>query len=121
MKYESGRRDFLVALLSIGLSRLAGRIEIPVYGAAPDPHPFAFRTLGASYLATDGAATRSGEFMEGLLELSHRSRTAAGRILVERRTADFESGRTVILDGWVVAESEALFCAGLLLPGAMPG
>jgi hypothetical protein len=99
------RRDFLVALLTIAFSRLVGRIGTPVYGPRTDP--YAFRTLGASYLATNGAARRSREFMEGLVDLSCRSRSAAGRILVQRRTAD--------------SESEALFCAGLLLPGAMRG
>jgi len=108
------RRDFVLASLAAVSSRIVGHNWTTTHEAGAGLP--AFRTLGAFYLATPGTATRARSFIELVVDLSLGSVRTPGQIIAERRAADFESGNTVILDGWVVAESEALFCAGLTLP-----
>jgi hypothetical protein len=105
------RRAFVLAFVAALFSRIAGRHWTTMAEAGRA----AFPALGARYLATEGAANRSRRFIDRLVDLSHRSDRTPGQLLAQRRAADFQSGNTVILDGWVVAESEALFCAGLTL------
>jgi hypothetical protein len=113
------RRAFALAALTGLFSRIVGRNWTTVSEAGAG-RP-AFRTLGACYLATEGVATRSQRFVDRVVDLSRRSGTMPGQILAQRRAADFQSSNTVILDGWVVAESEALFCAGLTLRATTHG
>lgn len=76
------------------------------------------RQLGALYLTrhpatVDDLLRESGGFPAAAF--GAHGRKALARALIDRRTADFAAGRTVVLDGWVVARSEAQVCALLCL------
>lgn len=107
------RRAFVLVLLGGALTTLRRSV----------PRPFAwdaggtadFNALGRAYLSAGGSRSRAAAFLVQTTSIARRSGRTLGDILQKRRAADFQSGSTVLLDRWVVAESEALFCAGLVL------
>lgn len=108
------RRDFVPALLS-GVSFLAVAARpwrFLGHRRAWAPQP-AFHALGTAYLERRGPTDLPKQFLEQVVSRSLRTGRHPGHLLAKERTADFVSGRTVILDGWIVAETEGLFCAGL--------
>lgn len=72
----------------------------------------AAQALGEAYLRRYPTRPESAEVMKDLLaDHSPRDAAALGRLVTERRVRDFREGRTVVLDGWVLARSEAQLCA----------
>ena len=74
------------------------------------------RAVGRSYVAAfpdiaEGAAGRIHDLL--LASRQGRGGFPAGLLSVQRRD-DFSSGRTVVIDGWVIARCEADLCAALL-------
>jgi hypothetical protein len=74
------------------------------------------RAVGRSYIAAfpDIAAGAAGRIRELLLTPRQRQRDFPERLLSVQRRDDFSSGRTVVIDGWVIARCEADLCAALL-------
>lgn len=71
------------------------------------------RPLARAYLASGGSRTCAAAFLTHTSTQSRRlGRTVAQRI-ADRREADFRTGNTMILGGWIVAEAEVLFVTGL--------
>lgn len=70
------------------------------------------KALGEAYLRRYPRRADSAEVMKDLLaDHSPRDAAALGRLVAERRARDFREGRTVVLDGWILARSEAQLCA----------
>jgi hypothetical protein len=74
------------------------------------------RAVGRSYIAAfpDIAAGAAGRIRDLLLTPRQRQRGFPERLLSGQRRDDFSSGRTVVIDGWVIARCEADLCAALL-------
>jgi len=106
-------RRALLAAISGLLAQAAGRwgqgaLEVALLSAP-------FGALGRAWLAGGGHPARALAFVNELTAKSaHAGRTHAG-LLDEVRSADFRAGNTVVLDGWIIAESEALYGAGTFL------
>lgn len=98
------------------LGRLATRRRCGTLFGKPDSH-----ALGLAYLAAGGSRRSASGFLTEARGIARRSGYSVGAVVGRLRTADFLSGRTLLIDGWVVAESEALFCAGLVLSAADTG
>ena len=75
------------------------------------------REIGARYLALEPAERSADVLARHLLRDPHKiafsvTDTAALRqALAAGRTRDFASGDTVIIDGWILARTEARLCA----------
>jgi len=106
------RREFVVAALALfAIRRRPGVLS----SAARAPRA----PIGATRASPAALEGRARQFMSGIVESSHQQGRPLGEVLAERRTTDFASGNTVIIDGWIVAESESLVCAALALPAAI--
>ena len=115
----ASRRSFLVTLAGAAWAALGGWAWRRPRGA--DHGPLRYPALGRAYLAVGGAASRGSTFLAHATLEARRARRPVGEIIAARRAADFRSGNTVLLDGWLVAESEALYCAGLTTREASAG
>jgi len=132
-----GRRRFLssaafaggIAIAPVGLWALLTR------GTSDDPvaaalvrlldHKESAMVVGRGYLAMSDHRTESETDLvericcgEGFTANVLRSQKRAKTWLRERVQADFESGRTVRLDGWILAETEVRLCALAVLAHA---
>jgi hypothetical protein len=105
-------RRSLVAALAGGLSAFAARFGVWSIGLN-HPEVLPFEALGRAYHALGGTQSRARAFLDHVLRRSMASGQAPGEVIAELRSADFAAGNTLVLDGWVVAEAEALWCAGL--------
>lgn len=115
------RRDFLKGLLPA--AALLGGCRPPgVARCTASPaqllgwlQPFADRKLGQAALAqglgNTGAMAPLGQLCEGDFVPAFRRQLAA----------DFAAGRTVVLDGWVLSETEAFTHRAVYLSGVQPG
>lgn len=92
------------------------------YDAVALTHPELLKSLGSERVRAIGeryrATTRDESSAESLREAIERSRPAASRFLGAASPAledllreDFERGRTVVVDGWVLSRTEARQCA----------
>ena len=92
------------------------------YDAVALSHPELLTALGAERVRAIGeryrATTRDESSAESLRQAIERSRPAASRFLVAAGPSladlvreDFEKGRTVVVDGWVLSRTEARQCA----------
>ena len=113
------RRAFVVSLAGGALAilgRLVPRQRAYVAAAQAD-----FHALGRAYFAAGGNRRRAAAFLRQTASTARRSGSSIGQVVRRRSTADFQLGNILLLDGWVVAESEALFCAGLAMSEALGG
>lgn len=113
------RRAFVLVLVGgalAALSRSAPRRFVPDADGGAD-----FHALGRAYLSAGGSRSRAAAFLQQATSIARHTGRPIGEIVRKRRAADFQSGRTVLIDRWVVAESEALFCAGLVIFEAAGG
>lgn len=78
--------------------------------------------IGHLYLAQEPAERNASDLLRQLPEIAAQAGpgTPAGirTALAARRQADFVGGDTVLLDGWIIARSEARLCALAALAGA---
>jgi hypothetical protein len=89
-------------------------------------HPAGARAVGAEYLrARPGAATAAAlvDELVGGLPGGHAVLAAASdrelrALLAARGSEDFEQGRTVVVRGWILSETEVRLCALAALVGA---
>jgi len=125
------RREFLWQVLTT----CASGVLVPTRAAAQSGQVDRAATIGAGYFGDQGDAVRAvGEAYlrqlgrdttresvvaaaRGALDVIDRSRDQPGatRALVRAVRDDFERGRTVQLDGWIVSRTEAEICALTLL------
>jgi len=72
----------------------------------------AAKALGEAYLRRYPIPPDPADVMRDLFE-DHfpRDASALARLVSERRVRDFGEGRTIVLDGWILARSEAQLCA----------
>ena len=125
------RREFLWQVLTA----CASGVLVPTRAAAQSGQVDRAATIGAGYFGDQGDAVRAvGEAYlrqlgrdttresvvaaaRGALDVIDRSRDQPGatRALVRAVRDDFERGRTVQLDGWIVSRTEAEICALTLL------
>jgi hypothetical protein len=85
----------------------------------------AVRTVGEAYLRQLGRETSRDAVVtaaRGALDAIDRSRDEAGAIrgLVRAVREDFERGRTVQVEGWILSRTEAEICALTLLDSPGP-
>jgi hypothetical protein len=80
-----------------------------------DPAGAPLEALGLAWLARGGSRARALAFIDNLAAESAHTGRSPGRLLEQFRSADFSTGNTLVLDGWIVAEAEALLGAGTLL------
>lgn len=80
---------------------------------AIDREPALPRPLVQAYLARGGSERRAAAFLASARRRSARLGVALTQEVAEHRRADFQTGNTLLLDGWIVAESEVLFVTGL--------
>lgn len=130
----NSRRHILIALLGAVLSpvavrRLPRRDRVPGAGrasAVPDGladffgAPASAAVLGRAYLKTvpnHRDANYLAALLDELPEAAHgpAARGDLRRALARCRVADFAAGRTVAVDGWILARSEARLCAAVAL------
>ncbi len=122
MKVELQRRQFMSVLIGLGAANLLA-VPSRAVGAAPAPGPTALqsvRRVGEAYLRLRPVESERKRLIAALFRDLRKTcnNVPAGdsashlnselRALVED---DFASGRTVILDGWVLSESECRLCA----------
>jgi DNA-binding IclR family transcriptional regulator len=106
------RRAMLLAGLAAALVRPA-RAAPSHLPAGYFRHPASARAIGRAYLAAVPAEADAAR-IAALLALgpaSGASPAALRRRMAARLRADFAAGRTIVLDGWLLAESEARLCA----------
>jgi hypothetical protein len=81
----------------------------------------AVRVVGEAYLRQLGRDTTRDSVVaaaRGALDaIGSRNRVGATRALVEAVREDFERGRTVQVEGWILSRTEAEICALTLLDG----
>jgi len=66
-----------------------------------------------AYLSRGGSGRHAAAFLENARYRAARLGVPLTGTVAERRRADFQTGNTLLLDGWIVAESEVLFVTGL--------
>ena len=71
--------------------------------------------LGELHLATSGIERRARRFVAQLADRARSGDESPGALVVALRTHEFAAGRTVVVEGWVLSESEALVAAALAL------
>jgi len=104
------RRALLAGAVGGLITQAAGRWGHGSVLVASRGLPFA--SLGRAWLARGGNPARALAFVNELAAESAAAGCAPGRLLAERRSADFTAGKTVVLDGWIFAEAEAVYAAG---------
>lgn len=109
------RRGFFAGTIGGAWTMLLSSAACAVDFVAPSGAEF--HSLGLGYLAAGGRRTRAAALLRQLSRMERRSGRTIGRLMAERRTEDFRSGNTVLVDRWIVSESEALFCAVLVMSG----
>lgn len=108
-----------VVLTGAGWLRLGRWLSVPARAGLAGllPNPAVARAIGLSYLAqAPGEADRSAltaQVFGGAEETG--SASGIRRTLAAKRDRDFAEGDTVVLDGWIVARTEARFCALIAL------
>lgn len=107
----ASRRFFLVTFAGAAWAAMGGLVRRPHRNAIQEAR--GYPALGRAYLAAGGAASRGAAFVEQVTFAARRAGRPVREVVAVRRAADFRSGNTVMLDGWIVTESEALYCAGL--------
>ena len=124
------RREFLWQVLT----GCGSGLLVPTPASAQSGHADRAATIGAGYFGDQGDAVRTvGEAYlrqlgrdttresvvaaaRGALDaIGSRDQPGATRALVRAVRDDFERGRTVQLDGWIVSRTEAEICALTLL------
>ena len=131
MRVAEGRRRFLgwsasTALASFALScswpsatavlamdRSAGAALTPVL-ATLFKDPQAAAAVGRRYLALYPEEADAGRLAESLFDEATASRATAEALraaLSRQRQRDFRDGKVVVVDGWLLARSEARACA----------
>jgi hypothetical protein len=116
---EATRRD----VLRIGAAILAARLPFVPDAGSPTPRapdvlcglfrdPRPARAIGIAYLARDPQARAEALALAGSLR-SHSlgSRRAGLRFLRERIEQDQRADRLAVVDGWLLAKTEAEACA----------
>ena len=79
------------------------------------------RKIGAAVLCSSNRRPHIAALLDELPARANKSELA--EIISARVQADFRRERTILIDGWCLAESEALICAAALLvqpPGSGP-
>jgi hypothetical protein len=94
-----------------------GQVAARYFGAGVD----AARAIGESYLRQRGVEPIRASILDhagGALQIlaAARSEKAALTELVAAVRRDFQEGRIVLLEGWVLSRTEAELCALTLLP-----
>lgn len=108
------RRNVLIGIGGIGIAAtafLALRADEDRFGVLSNAE--AAKTIGHAYLAEHGAPKDLRALRATLAEADESGALDVVRTLVR---ADFEAGRTVVVQGWYLARTEAHLCA--LVAGA---
>jgi hypothetical protein len=133
------RRDFLLCVLAACGTPLvvpgsASAYQAPQTGPGQDPHARAAaeyfgagvesaRTIGEAYLRQINVQPTRASILEhtgGAVRIlaAARDQQAALTELIGAVRRDFQDGRVVHLEGWIVSRTEAELCALTLLPAA---
>lgn len=101
---KTARRD----VVRMALAFVAVLIGHPIRGRRWSGHPGAapFEALRRAYLASGGCPAAARAHLAQVLEEGADGPGAGVSGLGSRRTEDFARGRTRLLDGWVLSESE---------------
>lgn len=115
------RRIFLgglgaTALCTVLASPLSAASMASVQGSRPSSLPGAAR-IARRYLDLHPEQASRGALTAGLGCSADAGWDALGAALGPARRADFRAGRTLLVDGWVVADAEARLCALMVLEG----
>lgn len=134
---KMSRRTFLIAAAGLGVSlawRSVGSWPFLPVSSSPSQrlaglltHAESARVVGREYLRTIPAegsravlTTRIAARLPGGLETVETASDRRLRELLLRATlADFEHERTVVLDGWVLSQTEARLCALAAMAGRL--
>jgi hypothetical protein len=119
------RRDFAVwTAATVAALRLEPALVAVRPGSPLDrlfSKPAAARKVGCRVLAAMPETARPAMALATELSVVAKGATdALGHALAERIEGDFRDGRIVIIDGWVLARSEALACAATALGPGVP-
>jgi len=122
------RRRLLLAAAGLAAAVVAGPIAMwPVVErfAAGDPaallrglvtHRGAAVALGRSYLEGNPTEAHRADLVRNLVGGGVPASTSrASREVASRIRADYRSGRTVVIEGWVLSRTEARLCALIAL------
>lgn len=103
---------FFIGLRRLGLPRSGSPTEMDILrlklSSVFSDVPGAMR-LGALYL--EHRPTEIGPLFSQFRDLAFEDTESIVRVLSAQRAVDFATRRTVVLDGWVLARSEARACA----------
>jgi len=103
---------------SLGYSREYGRkasnIRTCLFGLFSDLDPA--RSLGKRYLDLYPQGTQRALILaEHIQSAQLRTSNELKKMLVRQRELDFQNGRTVLIDGWLLARTEVEVCALTIL------
>ena len=110
----------LIGSLAVALP-WPGRTKAPADFGALVWHPASAERIGRRYLAmlpadTDRSRLRvMSRTLDHALQISQHDPARAARLLREGIDEDFRRADTVVVDGWVLAVTEARFCAVIAL------
>jgi hypothetical protein len=119
-RFARGMMTALIGGLAIALPGLARVAPGPDLGALVGRRESAER-VGRRYLAMLPAGTGRSQLLKASPALDRASRTAhrkpevAARLLRQGIDDDFRRADTVVVDGWVLARTEARLCAIIAL------
>jgi hypothetical protein len=116
------RRGLLLTMVNAGVALSCGGLAHDAWSSGPAPldallaDPAAARTLGRRVLAqVPGCALAAAATARELATVAGGSPARLHEELARRVGADFAGDRVLVVDGWVLARSEALLCAALAL------
>ena len=108
------RRTLLAVALALAVPfrRSAAEGALPARLAGLFRHPDSARAVGAAYLRQNPDEA-DAERLAALLgpDLGESEGPALASRLAARQRADFTTGRTVVVEGWVLSLTEARICA----------
>jgi hypothetical protein len=105
--------EIALAAPTSGGSRTAGQAHQPLARALRTilGDPDAARALGRAYLGREpGAVHGVMELARDLMAAAARGPEAVRRRVAMRRECDWRAGNVVVVDGWVLARTEAELC-----------
>lgn len=105
------RRDVFLFALAVITPFLSSRARLPRIGVGAAAGRFT--ALRSAYLQGGGCPSRAAACLAGIVEAGTHANAHSSAALHERRAIDFTSGRTLLVDGWILGESEALCAVAL--------
>lgn len=118
------RRTFLGGLGATALCTVLASPALASGGLAAVPRPRfqgdslpAAHRIARHYLARHPGQASRPALLHGLGCAADAGWESVGAALGPARQADFRAGRTLVVDGWLVAEAEARVCVLMVLEG----